>query len=413
MSDLLAAVAEHTGSSRAPNPSYGNHLTTRIPSRAMIRRSTIIKDLDPSSTRPYKTHPRVRGYVDGCFDVMHSGHYNLFRQARMMCDELVVGVHSAKEIEKTKSAPPVQTDEERMRLVGSVKWVDEVVLSPNYSPNYVDVLKQHNCDFCMHGNDINLNAEGKDPFEEAKKLGMFRVIERVDFISSTDIINRLLKATDEDVRKQRRSEDEEDADSYLLNTDRLCQFMNTTRHQPHRPKEGDKVVYISGSWDLFHSGHVRLLQECKKLGDFLLVGIHEDTSVTIHCGQGFPCMNLFERAMNVLGCRDVDEIVFDAPFIITEQMINFLKIDIVVEPSMDLDYPHDSADPYEYIRKRGKPDGDAVDKLTSKMKELVENIKGKKMKPVEFVKVELPENEVLKTTTLMERIQKNRAVYEA
>jgi cytidyltransferase-like protein len=55
---------------------------------------------------------------------MHSGHYNLFRMARMLCDELVVGVHSAHEIEKTKGCPPVQTDEERMRLVGSVKSGD-------------------------------------------------------------------------------------------------------------------------------------------------------------------------------------------------------------------------------------------------------------------------------------------------
>ncbi len=47
-------------------------------------------------------------------------------------------------------------------------------------------------------------------------------------------------------------------------------------------------------------------------------------------------MNLFERAMNVLGCRDVDEVVFDAPFIITEHMIQFLHIDVVVEPSMKI-----------------------------------------------------------------------------
>ncbi len=138
----------------------------------------------------------------------------------------------------------------------------------------------------FQGNDINLNSEGKDPFAEAKKLGMFRSIERVDFISSTDIINRLLKATNKDLRVQRRTEEEDDADSFLLTTDRLCQFMNTTRHQPHKPREGQRVIYVCGSWDLFHSGHVRLLQEAKKLGDFLLVGIHEDTSVQTHCGPG-------------------------------------------------------------------------------------------------------------------------------
>ena len=266
------------------------HEFQQLPSRAMTRKSLTLHDLDPARKQPYKTHPRVRGYVDGCFDVMHSGHYNLFRQARMLCDELVVGVHSAAEIEKTKAAAPVQTDAERMRLVGGVKWVDEVVLSTAYSPDYAALLEQYGCDFCIHGSDINLNAEGKDPFAEVKKLGKFRSIERVDFMSTTDIINRLLKATNEDLNLQRRSEAEEDADSYLLTTDRLCQFMNTTRHQPHKPHPGQRVVYVSGSWDLFHSGHVRLLQECKRLGDFLLVGIHEDTTVTRHCGPAFPIM---------------------------------------------------------------------------------------------------------------------------
>jgi len=377
----------------------------------MTRRSHVLpRGMDPKSKTPFKTHPLVRGYVDGCFDVMHSGHYNLFRQARMLCDELVVGVHSASEIEKTKGCAPVQTDEERIRLVGSVKWVDEVVLSQNYSPDYMKLLEEYDCDFCIHGSDVNLNAEGKDPFEEVKKAGKFRSIERVDFISSTTIINRLLKATHKDPRVQRFSEEEQDADSFLLTTDRLCQFMNTTRHQPHKPREGQRVVYVAGSWDLFHSGHVRLLQEAKKLGDFLLVGLHEDTTVGTHCGAGFPVMNLFERAMNVLGCRDVDEVVFDAPFVVTEHMLSFLHIDVVVEPGFDIDYPNDSQDPYVLLRD---PNGPAAhkSKLTEAMASL---LKGKdKEKRCEFIRVELPKDEVLASATLIDRVQANREKYEA
>ena len=61
--------------------------------------------------RPAATFPRestekipVRAYIDGCFDVMHSGHYNAIRQAKTLCDVLVVGVHSDKEIKKHKGA---------------------------------------------------------------------------------------------------------------------------------------------------------------------------------------------------------------------------------------------------------------------------------------------------------------------
>jgi len=40
----------------------------------------------------------VRLYVDGCFDLMHYGHFNALRQAKSMCDVLVCGVCSTESI---------------------------------------------------------------------------------------------------------------------------------------------------------------------------------------------------------------------------------------------------------------------------------------------------------------------------
>ena len=36
------------------------------------------------------------------------------------------------------------------------------------------------------------------------------------------------------------------------------------------PKEGDRIVYIDGSWDMFHAGHVKFLEHAKGLGDYLI-----------------------------------------------------------------------------------------------------------------------------------------------
>ena len=44
----------------------------------------------------------VRVYVDGCFDIMHSGHYNVLRQAKQLGDVLIAGVHSVAEIRRNK-----------------------------------------------------------------------------------------------------------------------------------------------------------------------------------------------------------------------------------------------------------------------------------------------------------------------
>ncbi|CAE8608087.1 unnamed protein product, partial [Polarella glacialis] len=65
----------------------------------------------------------VRGYIDGCFDIMHSGHYNAIRQARSICDVLVVGVHSDQEIAENKSMP-VMKENERYALLDHIKWID-------------------------------------------------------------------------------------------------------------------------------------------------------------------------------------------------------------------------------------------------------------------------------------------------
>lgn len=44
----------------------------------------------------------VKAYVDGCFDLVHAGHFNAIRQASLLCDGLVVGVVSTAEIEIVK-----------------------------------------------------------------------------------------------------------------------------------------------------------------------------------------------------------------------------------------------------------------------------------------------------------------------
>ena len=98
----------------------------------------------PSSSDPttlptnttVQPHPmskrKTRVYVDGCWDVMHSGHYNALRQAKSLGDILVVGVHSDEEIERNKREP-VMNNEQRLAAVRSCKWADEGVFGVPYA----------------------------------------------------------------------------------------------------------------------------------------------------------------------------------------------------------------------------------------------------------------------------------------
>jgi len=60
-------------------------------------------------------------------------------------------------------------------------------------------------------------------------------------------------------------------------------------------REGKKVVFTNGCFDLIHAGHVRLFQEAKKQGDVLVVALNDDASVRKLKGPSRPVFPLAER----------------------------------------------------------------------------------------------------------------------
>lgn len=67
------------------------------------------------------------GFLSGTFDLFHIGHLNLLRRAKQYCDYLIVGVHPPGSSHKNK--PTFIPLEERMEIVGSIKYVDQVVVT--------------------------------------------------------------------------------------------------------------------------------------------------------------------------------------------------------------------------------------------------------------------------------------------
>ena len=80
--------------------------------------------------------------------------------------------------------------------------------------------------------------------------------------------------------------------------------------------------------DLFYYGHVEFLKKASAFGDHLLVGISSDEAA--RANKRDPILNMEERAASVAGCRYVDEVVSDAPWIMDAAWIEKHKIDLVV-----------------------------------------------------------------------------------
>ena len=114
--------------------------------------------------------------------MVHFGHANACRQAKLMGTYLIVGVHSDAEITKHKG-PPVFTEQERYKMVRAIKWVDQVVEDAPYVTT-LETLEEYNSAFCVHGDDItvrnqfNLLCLGNDGARENRSLlmGWIRII---------------------------------------------------------------------------------------------------------------------------------------------------------------------------------------------------------------------------------------------
>jgi glycerol-3-phosphate cytidylyltransferase len=89
-----------------------------------------------------------------------------------------------------------------------------------------------------------------------------------------------------------------------------------------------KIGFNCSCFDLFHAGHVTMLKMEKDLCDYLKVALQVDPSIDRQDTKNSPIQSLYERYVQLQGCRYVDEIlVYESEFHL-EQLIKTQKIDI-------------------------------------------------------------------------------------
>lgn len=116
----------------------------------------------------------------------------------------------------------------------------------------------------------------------------------------------------------------------------------------HR-RDGQRVVFTNGCFDLLHIGHTRYLQAARSLGDVLIVAINSDASVTALKGPERPLVPQDERAEVVAALACVDYVtIFDAPD--PGAIIAAIQPDVLVKGG---DWPIEKIVGREVVQTRG------------------------------------------------------------
>ena len=95
-------------------------------------------------------------------------------------------------------------------------------------------------------------------------------------------------------------------------------------------RNGKRVVFTNGCFDLLHPGHIRNLEAARALGDVLIVGLNNDDSVHTLKGAGRPVIPAEERAEILASLECVDAVlIFDE--LTPQKVITSLLPDILVK----------------------------------------------------------------------------------
>lgn len=114
-------------------------------------------------------------------------------------------------------------------------------------------------------------------------------------------------------------------------------------------KEGKRIVFTNGCFDILHVGHLRYLEQAKRLGDFLIVAVNDDASVSRLKGPSRPVNDCEDRMRLVAGLKCVDWVVKfseDTP----ERLIRNVLPDVLVKGG---DYAVDKIVGYDAVHSNG------------------------------------------------------------
>jgi glycerol-3-phosphate cytidylyltransferase len=82
-----------------------------------------------------------------------------------------------------------------------------------------------------------------------------------------------------------------------------------------------KIGFTCSTFDLFHAGHLLMLEEAKKQCDYLIVGLQTDPTIDRPKEKNKPVQSVFERFVQLKSCKYIDEVI---PYGTEKELVDIL-----------------------------------------------------------------------------------------
>jgi len=134
-------------------------------------------------------------FTNGCYDIIHSGHIHLLKEAKKLGDILVLGLNSDDSIKRLKgNNRPILNEKERINILKSIEYIDYIVVFDEDTP--LNIIKEIKPDYLVKGSDYKDKKVVGSDFV-IKNGGALVLIDLVEGKSTTNIINKIKEINNE------------------------------------------------------------------------------------------------------------------------------------------------------------------------------------------------------------------------
>lgn len=147
------------------------------------------KILDFKDIKYFKDDNKKISFTNGCFDLLHQGHIESFKECKEISDILIVGINSDNSIKRLKGKNrPIINQEGRVNMLQAIEYIDFIIIFDEDTP--IRIIEELQPDIYVKGNDYTIDEIRKFVGDNVKEI-VIQKRKDINKVSTSAIINKL------------------------------------------------------------------------------------------------------------------------------------------------------------------------------------------------------------------------------